>query len=50
MTKLFGLSEKGEVLGLLYFGHPTKDIPAGKRKHISEVTLWLSSEQDFDKI
>lgn len=50
MKDLFKLSEKGEILGFLYFGHPKREVPAGKRKDINEVTTWLSSESDFDKL
>jgi nitroreductase len=50
MKKLFGVSDKGDVLGFLYFGYPKKEMPAGKRKSINEVTTWLSDESDFDNI
>jgi len=50
MKKLFGLSDKGEVLGFLYFGYPKKEMPAGKRKAINEVTTWLSDKRDFDNL
>lgn len=47
MKELFGLSDKGEVLGFLYFGYPKKDAPAGQRKHFNDVTKWISDESDF---
>ncbi len=50
MKELFKISEKGEILGFLYFGHPKRDVPAGKRKDLSEVTTWLSSENDFEQL
>lgn len=50
MNRLFRLSEKGEVLGFLYFGYPKKEMPAGKRKSINEVTTWLSDKSDFDNL
>lgn len=50
MKKLFKLSEKGEILGFLYFGHPKRAFPEGKRKHFDEVTTWLASESDFDNL
>ncbi len=50
MKKLFNLSDKGEILGFLYFGHPKRAVPEGKRKHYDEVTTWLTSESDFDNL
>jgi nitroreductase len=50
MKKLFGLSDKGEVLGFLYFGYPKKEMPAGKRKSINEVTTWLTDSSDFNNL
>lgn len=50
MKKLFNLSENGELLGFLYFGHPKRAVPEGKRKHFDEVTVWLTSESDFDNL
>ncbi|UOQ93487.1 nitroreductase [Halobacillus shinanisalinarum] len=43
MQDLFGLSKDGEVLGFLYIGFPEKDLPAGDRKHINDVTKWIST-------
>jgi len=48
MKKLFKLSDRGEILGFLYFGHPKRAVPEGKRKPVEEVTAWLASESDFD--
>lgn len=50
MKKLFNLSENGGILGFLYFGHPKRAVPPGKRKQIDEVTTWLTSESDFDNL
>jgi nitroreductase len=50
MKKLFGLSDKGEVLGFLYFGYPKKEMPPGNRKAISEVTTWLEDKEDFQHL
>ena len=50
MKLLFHLPDNGEILGFLYFGHPKRAVPAGKRKHIDEVTAWLTSESDFDNL
>ncbi|MCH1627487.1 nitroreductase family protein [Ferdinandcohnia quinoae] len=41
MREFFGLSEKGEVLGFLYFGYPSRSVPDGKRKPFEEVTKWI---------
>ncbi|GLB60133.1 nitroreductase family protein [Cytobacillus sp. NCCP-133] len=41
MKEFFGLSEKGEVLGFLYFGYPKKALPEGKRKPFQPVTKWI---------
>lgn len=48
MKKLFGLSEKGEVLAFLYLGFPKREVPAGKRKPVKEVTKWITDEKDFE--
>ncbi|WP_456270987.1 nitroreductase family protein [Bacillus sp. AK031] len=50
MKELFGLSEKGEVLGFLYFGYPKRDAPPGKRKDLHDVVKWLHNESDFDNL
>ncbi|MFC7686720.1 nitroreductase [Ureibacillus sp. GCM10028918] len=50
MKKLFNLTDNGEILGFLYFGHPKRAVPEGKRKHLDEVTTWLASESDFDDL
>ncbi|HWL11372.1 MAG TPA: nitroreductase [Ureibacillus sp.] len=50
MKQLFNLSDKGEILGFLYFGHLKRDVHEGKRRAVSEVTTWLTSEEDFDKL
>nr|WP_285868110.1 nitroreductase family protein [Mesobacillus maritimus] len=50
MKKLFGLSEKGEVLGFLYFGYPKRHLPGGKRKTVQEVTKWITSDDDYDAV
>ncbi|RTQ94498.1 nitroreductase family protein [Lysinibacillus telephonicus] len=50
MKELFKISEDGEILGFLYFGHPKRTVPEGKRRDLNEVTTWLSSENDFDKL
>ena len=47
MRELFGLSEKGEVLGFVYLGYPKKELPEGKRKPVGEVTKWIRDEKDF---
>lgn len=48
MKELFGLSEKGEVLGFLYIGYPKREIPAGKRKSVEEVAKWMTEEEAFE--
>lgn len=50
MKELFGLSEKGEVLGFLYFGYPKREMSAGKRRPHEEVTKWIASKSDFDNL
>ncbi|WP_456275228.1 nitroreductase family protein [Bacillus sp. AK128] len=50
MKQLFGISDKGDVLGFLYLGYPKRDAPPGKRKPIQEVTRWLSSENEYGKL
>lgn len=50
MKKLFKLTDKGDILGFLYFGYPKRAVPEGKRKHFDEVTTWLESESDFDNL
>ncbi len=47
MNNLFGLSEKGKVLGFLYIGVPTRTPPEGKRRSVSEVAKWFSDEKGF---
>jgi nitroreductase len=47
ICKLFGLSEKGEVVGFIYIGYPSKNLPAGKRSHFREKTKWFRSSGDF---
>ncbi|WP_319005538.1 nitroreductase [Metabacillus litoralis] len=44
MKEFFGLSDKGDVLGFLYFGYPKRSLPEGKRKPFSEVTTWIGEE------
>lgn len=41
VSKLFGLSDKGEVLGFIYVGYPDVTPPPRKVKPISEVTKWI---------
>lgn len=50
MKELFGLSEKGEVLGFLYFGYPKREMTEGKRKPVGEVTKWIKCRADFEKL
>lgn len=50
MKKLFKLTDKGDILGFLYFGYPKRAVPEGKRKHFDEVTTWLENESDFDNL
>ncbi|TYS16726.1 nitroreductase [Rossellomorea vietnamensis] len=50
MKELFGLSEKGEVLGFLYFGYPKREAPQGKRKDLSTCVKWLNAEKDFENL
>lgn len=51
MKDLFGLSDKGEVLGFLYLGYPEQEKRAGTRKKtVSEVTTWLSADKDFETL
>ncbi|MGM0845590.1 MAG: nitroreductase family protein [Bacillota bacterium] len=50
MKKLFGLSEKGEVLGFLYFGYPKREAPQGIRKDLSHSVKWLNSESDYENL
>lgn len=48
VRKLFGISEKGEVLGFIYIGYPQREAPVGKRKKpLIEVAKWIRSESDF---
>ncbi|RNF39192.1 nitroreductase family protein [Planococcus salinus] len=48
MKELFGLSEKGEVLGFLYIGYPKRELPVGKRKPVEEVTVWMTDRSSFE--
>jgi nitroreductase len=41
MKQFFGVSQKGEVLGFLYFGYPLRSQPEGKRKPFAPVTKWI---------
>jgi nitroreductase len=50
MKDLFGLSEKGEVLGFLYFGYPKREAPPGKRKELAGCVKWLSDESDYENL
>ncbi|MGG0717306.1 nitroreductase [Robertmurraya massiliosenegalensis] len=43
-SNLFGLSEKGEVLGFIYIGYPDMNPPAKKVKPVDEVTTWIDKE------
>lgn len=43
MSQSFGLSDKGEVLGLIYVGYPDMEPPARNRKSVADVTTWISS-------
>ncbi|WP_175989239.1 nitroreductase [Bacillus sp. Marseille-Q1617] len=49
MNELFGLSDRGKMLGFLYFGYPKRESPAGKRKEVSGCVKWLGDEIDFDQ-
>ncbi|WP_019156229.1 nitroreductase family protein [Robertmurraya massiliosenegalensis] len=44
VSHLFGLSEKGEVLGFIYVGYPDMTPPARKIKSVEEVTTWIDKE------
>ncbi|MDF1510735.1 nitroreductase [Robertmurraya sp. DFI.2.37] len=44
VSNLFGLSEKGEVLGFIYIGYPDMTPPPRKVKPIAEVTTWIDKE------
>ena len=48
MKKLFHLSDKGELLGFIYIGYPTKEISQGKREHYNKKTAWISDEAQFN--
>jgi nitroreductase len=50
MKELFGLSNKGEVLGFLYFGYPKREAPPGKRKDLDTCVKWLSDEKDYENL
>jgi nitroreductase len=50
MKELFGLSNKGEVLGFLYFGYPKREAPPGKRKDLDTCFKWLSDEKDYENL
>lgn len=47
VRRLFGLSEKGEVIGFIYIGYPRREAPAGRRKGVSQVAKWIRSEADL---
>lgn len=42
ISNLFGLSEKGEVIGFIYVGYPDMTPPLRKRKSVDEVTKWIN--------
>lgn len=44
VSDLFGLSEKGEVIGFIYVGYPDMTPPPRKRKSVDEVTKWMDHE------
>lgn len=44
VSHLFGLSERGEVLGFIYVGYPDMTPPARKIKSVEEVTTWIDKE------
>jgi nitroreductase len=47
IKQLFGLSDKGEMLGFIYIGYPNMKEIEGKRKPYSEVTKWFDRDEDF---
>lgn len=47
IKQLFGLSDKGEMLGFIYLGYPNMKEIRGKRKHYSEVTKWFDRDEQF---
>jgi nitroreductase len=44
MSKYFGLSDKGEVVGFVYVGYPDMTPAPRKRKSVSEVTKWIEKK------
>lgn len=44
MSKQFGLSDKGEVVGFVYVGYPDMTPAPRKRRAVSEVTKWIDKE------
>lgn len=45
MSKLFGLSEKGEVVGFVYIGYSDMTPAPRQRKSVAEVTKWIETEK-----
>lgn len=43
MNETFGLSEKEQIVGLIYLGYPDMTAPAAKRIPASEKTVWLDA-------
>lgn len=44
MKKLFGLSDRGELVGFIYVGFPDMTPPPRKLKSVDEVTTWIDKE------
>lgn len=44
VSKHFGLSDKGEVVGFVYVGYPDMTPAPRKRRTVSEVTKWIDKE------
>ncbi|WP_426447825.1 nitroreductase family protein [Paenibacillus sp. S-38] len=42
MKEAFALTEKEEVVGLLYIGFPAQAGPEGKRRPVEEKTVWFT--------
>ncbi|RIW34690.1 nitroreductase [Bacillus salacetis] len=50
MKDLFGLTDKGEILGFLYLGYPKREAPPGKRKELTNCVKWLTDEKDYENL
>lgn len=47
MNELFGLGEKGQMLGFIYVGHPNLSGLKGRRTPYQEKTKWIDRDRSY---